>query len=145
MGASYGGFLTCAAVTEFPDKFRAGVNIVGVCNWIRALEEASPQLKASDVIEYGDISDPDDRAYFESISPIRKADRITAVMMVLHGANDPRVPVGEADELVATIREGGGEAQYLRFPDEGHGFRKLSNQIIAYRRIAHFLEEKLLK
>lgn len=143
MGGSYGGYLTCAALTEFPDRFRAGVNLVGVVNWIRALEEASPQLKASDVIEYGDIDDPEDRRFFESISPIRKVDRVAAPMLVVHGANDPRVPVGEADEWVAAIRARGGEVRYLRFPDEGHGIRRLSNKIIAYRRIAAFLQERL--
>ena len=143
MGGSYGGYLTCAAVTEFPDRFKAGVNIVGVCNWIRALEDASPQLKASDVIEYGNINDPEDRKFFESISPIKKADQIKAPLMVLHGVNDPQVPIGEADELVGTIRKSGGKVEYLRFPDEGHGFRKLSNQIIAFRRVAAFLEEHL--
>jgi len=68
---------------------------------------------------------------------------VKAPLMVLHGANDPRDPVSEADQLVAAIRQQGGDVEYLRFPDEGHGIRKLSNQITAYRRIAKFLERTL--
>ncbi|MEN8373987.1 MAG: S9 family peptidase [Gemmatimonadota bacterium] len=143
MGGSYGGYLTMAALARLPDVFRAGVAFVGVSNWITALEGASPQLKASDRIEYGDIDDPDDRAFFEAISPIAHVDNVSAPIMVLHGANDPRDPVEESDQYVRAIRELGGEVQYLRFPDEGHGIRKLANRIIAYRRIADFLERRL--
>jgi dipeptidyl aminopeptidase/acylaminoacyl peptidase len=143
MGGSYGGYLTMAAVTRLPDVFRSGVAFVGVANWVTALEGASPQLKASDRIEYGDIDDPDDRAFFESISPLTHVEHVRAPVMVLHGANDPRDPVTESDQFVAGIRAIGGEVEYLRFPDEGHGIRKLANRIIAYRRIAAFLERTL--
>lgn len=143
MGGSYGGYLTMAAVTRLPSAFRSGVAFVGVANWVTALEGASPQLKASDRIEYGDIDDPDDRAFFEEISPLRYVDRVRAPVMVIHGANDPRDPVTESDQFVRGIREIGGEVEYLRFPDEGHGIRKLANRIIAYRRIAAFLERTL--
>ncbi len=144
MGGSYGGYLTMAAVTRLPDVFRAGVAFVGVSNWITALQGASPQLKASDRIEYGDIDDPEDRAFFEAISPIRHVGDDVAPVMVLHGANDPRDPVDESDQFVGAIRERGGTVEYLRFPDEGHGIRKRSNRIIAYRRIDEFLRRYLL-
>ena len=108
-----------------------------------ALEGASPQLKASDRIEYGDIDDPEDRKFFVELSPITYAKHIRAPLMVIHGANDPRDPITEADQLVEAIRRQGGEVEYLRFPDEGHGIRKLPNRIIAYRRIAAFLERTL--
>jgi dipeptidyl aminopeptidase/acylaminoacyl peptidase len=143
MGASYGGYLTMAAVTRLPDRVRSGVAFVGVSNWVTALEGASPELKASDRIEYGDIDDPADRAFFEEISPIRYVKNVRAPVMVLHGANDPRDPVTESDQFVRGIREAGGEVEYLRFPDEGHGIRKLENRITAYRRIAAFLERTL--
>jgi dipeptidyl aminopeptidase/acylaminoacyl peptidase len=143
MGGSYGGYLTMAAVTRLPDYFDAGVAFVGVSNWITALEGASPQLKASDRLEYGDIDNPEDRAFFEHISPITHVDSVKAPVMVLHGANDPRDPVTESDQFVRAIRENGGQVEYLRFPDEGHGIRSLSNRIIAYRRIAQFLESTL--
>jgi dipeptidyl aminopeptidase/acylaminoacyl peptidase len=143
MGGSYGGYLTMAGLTRLPDLFRSGVALVGVSDWITALEGASPQLQASDRIEYGDIHDPDDREFFRQISPITHIENIRAPSMVLHGANDPRDPVEESDRFVAAIRELGGEVQYLRFPDEGHSIRRLENRIIAYRRIAGFLEETL--
>jgi dipeptidyl aminopeptidase/acylaminoacyl peptidase len=143
MGGSYGGYLTMAAMTRLPAVFRSGVAFVGVANWITALEGASPQLKASDRIEYGDIHDPADRAFFTEISPLSHVQDVRAPVMVLHGANDPRDPVTESDQFVRGIREHGGEVEYLRFPDEGHGIRKLANRIIAYRRIAAFLERTL--
>ena len=143
MGGSYGGYLTMAALTRLPESFRSGVAFVGVSNWVTALEGASPQLKASDRIEYGDIDDPDDREFFRQISPITHVANVRAPAMVLHGANDPRDPVTESDQFVRGIREHGGEVEYLRFPDEGHGIRKLANRIIAYRRIAAFLERTL--
>lgn len=143
MGGSYGGYLTMAAMTRLPGVFDAGVAFVGVSNWVTALEGASPQLKASDRIEYGDIDDPDDRAFFESISPIAHVANVVDPVMVVHGANDPRDPVTESDQFVRGIRERGGTVEYLRFPDEGHGIRKLENRLIAYRRVADFLERRL--
>jgi dipeptidyl aminopeptidase/acylaminoacyl peptidase len=143
MGGSYGGFMTLAAVTSFPAFFRAGVNFVGVANWITALEDASPALKNADLIEYGDIDDPADRAFFRSISPITHADRIRAPLLVVHGANDPRVPVAEADQIVRAVRERRGDVEYLRFPDEGHGIARLENRITTYQRIARFLDRTI--
>ncbi len=140
MGGSYGGYLTMAALARLPDRFRAGVAFVGVSDWVTALEGASPQLQASDRVEYGDIHDPEDREFFRRISPITWVDSVRAPIMVLHGANDPRDPVEESDRFVGAIRERGGEVEYLRFPDEGHGIRRLENRVIAYRRIAEFLE-----
>lgn len=143
MGGSYGGYMTLAAVAQLPEHFRAGVNFVGVANWITALEDASPSLKNSDLIEYGDIDDPADREFFVSISPLTYADRIRAPLMVLHGANDPRVPVAEADQIVRQVREQRGDVEYLRFPDEGHGISRLQNRITAYQRIARFLDRTI--
>ncbi|MFN2399017.1 MAG: prolyl oligopeptidase family serine peptidase [Gemmatimonadaceae bacterium] len=144
MGGSYGGYMTFAALTQLPDRFRSGVGFVGVSNWITALEGASPQLKASDKMEYGNIEDPEDRKFFDELSPITHVKNVRVPLMVIHGANDPRDPVTEADQLVAAIRSQNGEVEFLRFPDEGHGIRKLSNRIIAYRRIAAFLERTLV-
>jgi dipeptidyl aminopeptidase/acylaminoacyl peptidase len=143
MGGSYGGYLTMAALARLPELFAGGVAFVGVANWITALEGASPQLKASDRFEYGDIDNPDDREFFRRISPLTHAANVRAPMMVIHGANDPRDPVTESDQFVRAIRTHGGTVEYLRFPDEGHAIRKLSNRIIAYRRIAAFLETRL--
>ena len=145
MGGSYGGYMTLAALTQLRDKFDAGVNFVGVANWVTALEGASPQLKASDRIEYGNIDDPADRDFFRELSPLTHVANIRSPLMVLHGANDPRDPVTEADQIVRAIRERGGDVEYLRFPDEGHGIRRLSNRVTAYRRVVRFLERTLGK
>ncbi|HEX6370836.1 MAG TPA: S9 family peptidase [Longimicrobium sp.] len=143
MGGSYGGYMTLAAVAQLPEYFQAGVDFVGVANWISGLEDASPQLKNSDRIEYGNIDDPQDRAFFTEISPLSYADRIRSPLLVVHGANDPRVPVGEADQIVRAVRHRRGDVEYLRFPDEGHGIAKLQNRITAYQRIARFLDRVL--
>lgn len=140
MGGSYGGFMTLAALAWYPELYAAGVNFVGVANWITGLEDASPALKNSDLIEYGDIDDPADREYFRSISPIGFADNITSDLMVIHGANDPRVPVAEADQIVGAVRARGADVLYLRFPDEGHGIARLENRITAYQNVARFLD-----
>ncbi|HEX8119542.1 MAG TPA: S9 family peptidase [Pyrinomonadaceae bacterium] len=143
MGGSYGGYMTYAALALLPEKFAAGVSFVGVSNWVTALEGASPELKASDRIEYGNIDDPADREFFKELSPITHVRNVRAPVLVSHGANDPRDPVTESDQFVRAIRERGGEVEYLRWPDEGHSFRKLSNRVNAYRRVARFLERTL--
>jgi dipeptidyl aminopeptidase/acylaminoacyl peptidase len=143
MGGSYGGYLTFAALVNFPDAFRGGVSFVGVSDWVTALEGASPQLRASDRLEYGDIDDPDDRRFFREISPITHVDRIRAPLLVSHGANDPRDPVAESDRFVRAARARGVEVEYVRFPDEGHGVRHLRNRVHLYRRVAAFLERVL--
>ena len=143
MGGSYGGYMTYAALTQLPDKFAAGVSFVGVSNWVTALEGASPQLKASDRVEYGNIDDPEDRKFFAELSPITHVRNVRAPVLVSHGANDPRDPVTESDQFVRAIRERGGEVEYMRWPDEGHGIRKLQNRVTAYRRVARFLERTL--
>ncbi|HSG91027.1 MAG TPA: prolyl oligopeptidase family serine peptidase [Pseudomonadales bacterium] len=143
MGGSYGGYLTNAAMGAYPQLFDVGVSFVGVSDWVRALEEASPALKASDRLEYGDIDDPDDRAFFREISPITNADRIRGAMVFVHGVNDPRDPVTESDRMVRQVRANGVDVVYLRWPDEGHSIRKLGNRVATYRVIADFLNEKL--
>lgn len=140
-GGSYGGYLTNQALGTYPDLFVAGVSSVGVSDWVAALEGASPELKASDRLEFGDISDPKVRAFFAKLSPINNVAKIRTPLMVLHGANDPRDPVTESDRLVAGVRANGAAVTYLRFPDEGHGISKVANQVHAQRRIAAFLEK----
>jgi dipeptidyl aminopeptidase/acylaminoacyl peptidase len=110
MGGSYGGYLTMAAMARLPELFASGVAFVGVANWVTALEGASPQLKASDGLEYGDIDNPEDRAFFTRISPITHVKDVKAPVMVLHGANDPRDPVTESDQYVRGIRRMAGRS-----------------------------------
>lgn len=143
MGGSYGGYMVNAVLGEYPGTFDAGVSRVGVSDWVRALQEASPGLKASDRIEYGDIREEKWQAFYRENSPINNAHKIKVPLLVQHGANDPRDPVTESDRLVTKIREAGGSVTYMRFPDEGHGIAKQANRVAFYRTMADFLERHL--
>ncbi len=138
MGGSYGGFMVLAALTAYPDQWAAGVDIVGIANFVTFLENTGPWRRHLREAEYGSLER--DRALLESISPIHKVDQIQAPLMVIHGANDPRVPIGEAEQIVASIKEREGSVEYLRFEDEGHGIIKLANRLVCYPAIARFLD-----
>ncbi len=142
-GDSYGGYAVNAALSAYPGEFVAGVALYGVADWVTALEVASPALKAADRVEFGDIADPKWRDFYARISPIRQADRIRVPVLYSHGEQDPRIDIFETETMVRTLRGNGVEAPYIRFPDEGHGWRKLANQLFYYRREAEFLEEQL--
>lgn len=144
LGGSYGGYAVNAVLAEYPDAFKAGVALFGVADWVTALEVASPALKASDIIEYGDINDPKWRAFYEVNSPIRNADKIRVPVLYSHGVMDPRIDIAETETMVRALRANGVEAPFIRIPDEGHGWRKLSNRLFYFRRQAAFLEEQLL-
>lgn len=141
MGGSYGGFMTLAAVTHYPDLWAAGVDIVGIANLRTFIENTSPYRRHLREAEYGTIEA--DGEFFDQISPIHHVDKIQAPMIIIHGANDPRVPVGEAEQMVAALRARNHPVEYLRFEDEGHGVVKLANRIVAYGRIADFLDRTL--
>jgi len=143
MGGSYGGYMVNAVLGSYPGVFDAGVSMVGVSDWVRALQEASPALKASDRIEYGDIREERWQEFYKVNSPINNAANIKVPLLVEHGANDPRDPVTESDRLVKTIREAGGTVTYMRFPDEGHSLAKQANRVAYYRTMVNFLEEHL--
>ena len=138
LGGSYGGFMVLAALTAYPDLWAAGVDVVGIANFVTFLENTGPWRRHLREAEYGSLER--DRAFLESISPIHKVDRIQAPLLVIHGANDPRVPVGEAEQIVASIKERQGTVEYLRFEDEGHGIVKLANRLVCYPAIAKFLD-----
>ena len=141
MGGSYGGFMVLAALTEYPELWSAGVDIVGIANLVTFLENTGSYRRGLREPEYGSLEK--DRDFLESISPIHKAGKITAPLMVIHGKNDPRVPVGEAEQIVERVRENGGRVEYLLYEDEGHGLAKLKNRLDAYPKIAAFLDEHL--
>lgn len=143
MGGSYGGYMVNAVLGAWPGVFDAGASFVGVSDWVRALEEASPALKASDIIEYGDIREPRWKEFYAENSPINNAGNIDVPLLVWHGANDPRDPVTESDRIVKAVREAGNDVTYLRFPDEGHSIRKRANRVTAYRTLADFLTRHL--
>ncbi|HEV8190910.1 MAG TPA: S9 family peptidase [Ktedonobacterales bacterium] len=138
MGGSYGGFMTLAALTTYPDLWAAGVDIVGIANFVTFLENTGPWRRKLREPEYGSLEN--DREFLEAISPIRNVDAITAALFVVHGANDPRVPVGEAEQIVAALHARGVPVEYLRFEDEGHGLIKRANRVKAYPEIARFLD-----
>ena len=141
MGGSYGGFMVLAAATTYPDLWAAAVDIVGIANFVTFLENTGPWRRKLREAEYGSLEADGD--FLREISPIHKIDCIRAPLMVIHGANDPRVPVGEAEQIVEGIRRRGGVVEYLRFEDEGHGLVRLANRIAAYSRIGLFLDQHL--
>jgi dipeptidyl aminopeptidase/acylaminoacyl peptidase len=138
LGGSYGGFMVLAALTEYPDLWAAGVDIVGIANFVTFLENTGEWRRELREAEYGSLEH--DREFLESVSPINNIDSIEAPLFVLHGENDPRVPVGEAEQIAERAKEHV-PVETLIFEDEGHGFTKLENRIEAYTRIATFLEE----
>jgi dipeptidyl aminopeptidase/acylaminoacyl peptidase len=141
MGASYGGFMTLAALTTYPDVWAAGVDIVGIANFVTFLENTGDWRRELREAEYGSLED--DRDLLESISPIHDVADIEAPLFVLHGENDPRVPVSEARRIVEEAREAGVPVRELVFEDEGHGFTKLENRIEAYSAVVDFLDTHL--
>lgn len=138
-GGSYGGFMVLASLTEYPERFAAGVDIVGIANFVTFLENTGDWRRELREAEYGSLED--DREFLESISPINNIDQIEAPLFVLHGANDPRVPLSEAEQIVEQARAQDVPVEKLVFEDEGHGISKLENQIEAYTQVVSFLNE----
>lgn len=143
MGGSYGGYAVNAVLSEYPGEFAAGISLFGVADWVTALEIASPALKAADKIEYGDITQDRWREFYKVNSPIRKADQITVPVLYSHGVMDPRIDIAETETMVEILRANGVPAPFIRIPDEGHGWRKLANQLFYFRKQAEFIEEQL--
>ncbi|HEX4205873.1 MAG TPA: S9 family peptidase [Ktedonobacteraceae bacterium] len=141
MGGSYGGFMVLSAITTYPDLWAAAVDIVGIANFVTFLENTGPWRRKLREAEYGSLEN--DRKFLTQISPIHHADRITAPLFVVHGANDPRVPIGETEQIVGALRARHVPVEYLRFEDEGHGLVKRTNRLVAYPAIARFLDEHL--
>ena len=138
MGGSYGGFMVLASLAEYPELWAAGVDVVGIANFVTFLENTGDWRRELREAEYGSLDD--DREFLESISPINNVESIEAPLFVLHGANDPRVPVSEAEAIVERARNQDVPVRKLIFDDEGHGFSKLENRIEAYRAIVEFLD-----
>jgi dipeptidyl aminopeptidase/acylaminoacyl peptidase len=127
MGGSYGGYMVMAGLTEFPDTFAAGADLFGVVNFETFFQHTEPWMAAISTVEYGDPKTQADM--LRSLSPIHKVDRVKAATIVLHGANDTNVPVVEAEQVVNNLKQRGVPVQYVLFPDEGHGWRKVPNRI----------------
>ncbi len=141
MGGSYGGYMTLAAISEYPDLWRAAVDVVGIANLVTFLERTGAYRRALREAEYGTLEH--DRELLTRLSPIHRVDRIVVPLLVIHGANDPRVPVSEAEQIVDALRARGREVIYLRYEDEGHGLVRLANRIDGYTQVASFLERHL--
>ncbi|SIS12092.1 S9 family peptidase [Natronorubrum thiooxidans] len=140
-GGSYGGFMVLAALTEYPGLWAAGIDVVGIANFVTFLENTGDWRRELREAEYGSLED--DSEFLEEISPTNNIEHIEAPLFVLHGENDPRVPVGEAEQIAEKAAEQGVPVRKLIFDDEGHGFSKLENRIEAYSAIADFLDEHL--
>ena len=144
IGGSYGGYMVAAALAFEPEVFDVGINIFGVTNWIRTLESTPPWWQAQKVALLGELGDPaTERERLERISPLFHASNVVKPLLVVQGANDPRVLQVESDELVEAVRANDVPVEYVLFPDEGHGFRNRVNRIEASERYAAFLAEHL--
>lgn len=144
MGGSYGGYMTAAALTFHPDVFDAGINVFGVTNWVRTLESIPAWWGSFRDALFDEMGDPaTDGERHRAISPLFHAGNVTKPMLVVQGANDPRVLQVESDELVAAVKANGVPVEYVLFPDEGHGFIKKENRITASEAYLKFLDEHI--
>jgi len=140
-GGSYGGYMVLAGLTFHPELWAAGVDIVGMSSLVTFLQNTSAYRRAYREGEYGRLAE--DREVLEAVSPLPRIDRVRAPLLVIHGANDPRVPLSEAEQVVAAVRGNGIECELLVYPDEGHGLAKRANQLDAYPKVLDFLSRQL--
>jgi dipeptidyl aminopeptidase/acylaminoacyl peptidase len=140
-GQSYGGFMVLAAITTYPELWAAGVDIYGIGNMLTFLENTSPYRLKLRSCEYGDPVKNKD--FLIEISPIHKIQRITAPLMVIHGARDPRVPLSESEQMVKALQDRNHPVEFLIMPDEGHGITRLKNKLAVYPSVIQFLDKHL--
>ena len=145
IGGSYGGYMTMAALTYAPEQFDVGVNLFGVTNWMRTLKSIPPWWESFKEALYLEMGDPNtkDSIRLKQISPLFHTDNVTKPLIVLQGAQDPRVLKAESDDIVEGVKKNGVPVEYVLFEDEGHGFVKKDNQIEAYSSILKFLDTYL--
>lgn len=141
MGGSYGGYMVLASLIDFSDRLVGGIDIVGISDFKTFLTNTKDYRRDLRRAEYGDERDPEIAAFFEKISPLKHASEIEDPLFVVQGANDPRVPASEAEQIVAAVRENGNDAWYLLARDEGHGFRKQANRDVLLAAEALFFRE----
>jgi len=144
IGGSYGGYMVLAALAYQPEVFDAGVDIFGVSNWLRTLQNTPPWWESFKQALFKEMGDPvKDEAMLREISPVFHAEKITRPLLVLQGANDPRVLKAESDDIVAAVKKKGVPVEYVVFDDEGHGFTKKKNQLTGYKATLEFLDKHL--
>jgi dipeptidyl aminopeptidase/acylaminoacyl peptidase len=143
-GGSYGGYMVLASAVHYGDRLRAAVDIVGISSFVTFLENTQDYRRDLRRVEYGDERDPEMRAFLQKISPLNNADKIAVPMFVVQGQNDPRVPVTEAEQMVAALRDRGEKVWYMNALNEGHGFRRKENRDIYQQATVLFFREHLL-
>ncbi len=143
IGGSYGGYVVMVAVTEYPDTFAAGVNMYGIVNFQTFFAQSTPWMGAVSSGEYGNPKTQAD--LLKRLSPIHKLERVRAAMLVMHGANDTNVPLVEAQQVVDTLKKNGRDVEFLLFPDEGHGWRKIPNRVKSTVTLADFFRRHLIE
>ena len=139
MGGSYGGYMTLAAITLYPELWAAAVDTVGIVNWESFLKNTSGYRRRQREVEYGMLDRDID--FLRAISPIKKIDRVKTPLFVIQGKNDPRVPYTEAEQVVKALKDRGGIVEYKLYDDEGHGISKLKNRLELYPLVADFLDK----
>nr|MDQ2969937.1 alpha/beta fold hydrolase [Acidobacteriota bacterium] len=144
-GGSYGGFMTLASAVAYNDRIRCSLDVVGISNFVSFLEKTEAYRRDLRRVEYGDERDPKMREFLIKISPLTNAAKITKPLFVIQGANDPRVPRNESEQMVGVVRKNGGPVWFLMAKDEGHGFAKKRNQDFQFYATVAFLQENLLK
>jgi dipeptidyl aminopeptidase/acylaminoacyl peptidase len=144
-GGSYGGFMTLASAVAYDDRIRCSLDVVGISNFVTFLEKTEAYRRDLRRVEYGDERDPKMREFLIKISPLTHASKIKKPLFVVQGANDPRVPRNESEQMVATVKKNGSSVWYLMAKDEGHGFAKKRNQDFQFYATIAFLQENLLK
>jgi dipeptidyl aminopeptidase/acylaminoacyl peptidase len=140
-GASYGGYMVLASLCFHPELWAAGIDVVGISSFVTFLENTAPYRRAFREREYGFLER--DRELLESISPLAHVDRIRAPLLIVHGRNDPRVPLGEARQLHESLSARGVPVELVVYPDEGHGLQRIPNRVDAYERVLRFLRANL--
>jgi dipeptidyl aminopeptidase/acylaminoacyl peptidase len=145
VGGSYGGYMSLAVATNYPDRIAGAIDVVGVANFVTFLERTESYRRDLRRVEYGDERDPAMREFLTRISPVTNAAKITRPLFVAHGRNDPRVPYTEAEQIVETVRKNGTPVWYLLAANEGHGFAKKENSDFFFYATIRFLQETVLK
>jgi dipeptidyl aminopeptidase/acylaminoacyl peptidase len=144
-GGSYGGHMTLAIATYYPDRIRCALDVVGISNLATFLENTESYRRDLRRAEYGDERDPKMRAFMERIAPMNNVAKMTKPLFVVQGKNDPRVPASESEQMVKVLRERGTPVWYLLARDEGHGFAKKRNADFQFYATVLFMKEHLLK
>ena len=144
VGGSYGGYMVLASAVHFSDRLKAAVDIVGISSFVTFLENTQDYRRDLRRVEYGDERDPAMRAHLEKISPLNNVGKMKIPMFIVQGQNDPRVPVTEAEQVVAALREQGQVVWYMNALNEGHGYRKKENRDIYQQATILFLMEYLI-